>query len=405
MANSGAAGPASDQYALGVIAYECLTGQRPFDGDNLEGVLQAIAAGEPQRPSVLQPDVPAGLEAVVLRALRRDPARRFASVNDLGRALLPFASEKLRSSWEGTFGAAAQVEEPAQVAAPEADAGAKVPVTLDALIAAAAAAAAATTTVGVRPESSAEPRLGLGAPRRRTLSSPAIEVEAATRSPFVQTLPPQAPELSEVSEPLRAPPLLIGLPGGLYDDPGEVILTGGFFRTRVAPLLARVGPVAVAVSTNKWARIGGGAAIAMVVVVLFATGGSAPSPTPAKVVPTSVSVATPAPAPAPKVVPPAPPPANVRPCRPSPRPLRRPSRRQPPRPRPLRPRRPQPRRARRRLRRRPHPRRPRRRRARAADMLMTGRSGARPGASLAPRVVPARSPSGGCRCSIDGGPT
>ena len=146
VANSGAAGPASDQYALGVIAYECLTGQRPFDGDNLEGVLQAIAAGEPQRPSVLQPDVPAGLETVVLRALRRDPARRFASVNDLGRALLPFASETLRSSWTETFGkergrSRRRSRSRPEVAAPEADAGAKIPVTLDALIAAAAAAA------------------------------------------------------------------------------------------------------------------------------------------------------------------------------------------------------------------------------------------------------------------------
>ena len=85
-----------------------------------------------------------------------------------------------------------------------------------------------------------DPRLSVGAPRGRTLSSPAIEVEAATRSPFVQTLPPQAPELAEVSEPLRAPPLLIGLPGAPYDDPGEAILTGGFLRTRVAPLVGRV---------------------------------------------------------------------------------------------------------------------------------------------------------------------
>jgi hypothetical protein len=121
----------------------------------------------------------------------------------------------------------------------------------------------------------------------RTLSSPAIEVEAATRSPFVQTLPPQAPELAEVSEPSRAPPLLIGLPGGLYDDPGEVILTGGFFRTRVAPLVERAAPLLA----NKWARIGGGVAIGVVVVVI-ATWGGTPAPAPATVVPSPVSIVT-----------------------------------------------------------------------------------------------------------------
>ena len=178
VANSAAAGPASDQYALGVIAYECLTGERPFDGNNLEGVLQAIAAGEPRPPRALQPDVPPGLEAVVLRALRRDPVTRFASVNDLGRALLPFASETLRAAWETTFGQAtpgadpAPSGDPAPGAAPEAGAGAKVAVTLDSLIAAAAAAAAtvpsAAMTAGARLEPT-NPRLGVGAPRVRTL--------------------------------------------------------------------------------------------------------------------------------------------------------------------------------------------------------------------------------------------
>jgi serine/threonine protein kinase len=98
------AGPASDQYALGVIMYECLTGQRPFESDNLFMVFQAIVAGETAAPRQLRPDLPAALEQVVLRAMSHDVRGRFASTDDLGRALLPFASNRQRSIWEEAFG-------------------------------------------------------------------------------------------------------------------------------------------------------------------------------------------------------------------------------------------------------------------------------------------------------------
>jgi serine/threonine-protein kinase len=99
------AGPASDQYALGVIMYECLTGRRPFESDNLFMVFQAIVAGETSAPRQLRPDLPAALEQVVLRAMSHDARGRFASTDDLGRALLPFASNRQRSIWEEAFGA------------------------------------------------------------------------------------------------------------------------------------------------------------------------------------------------------------------------------------------------------------------------------------------------------------
>jgi eukaryotic-like serine/threonine-protein kinase len=98
------AGPASDQYALGVIMYECLTGQRPFESDNLFMVFQAIVAGQTAAPRQLRPDLPAALEQVVLRAMGHDVRGRFASTDDLGRALLPFASNRQRSIWEEAFG-------------------------------------------------------------------------------------------------------------------------------------------------------------------------------------------------------------------------------------------------------------------------------------------------------------
>jgi serine/threonine-protein kinase len=103
------AGPASDQYALGVILYECLTGRRPFESDNLFVVFQSIVNGAPAPPRHLRPEIPPGLEQVVLRAMNVDPRRRYASVKSLGRALLPFASARARLLWSEAF---AGVDEP-----------------------------------------------------------------------------------------------------------------------------------------------------------------------------------------------------------------------------------------------------------------------------------------------------
>lgn len=97
------AGPASDQYALGVILYECLTGRRPFESDNLFMVFQAIVNGSPAPPRQLRPEIPSGLEQVVLRAMNVDPRLRYASVKSLGRALLPFASARARLLWSDAF--------------------------------------------------------------------------------------------------------------------------------------------------------------------------------------------------------------------------------------------------------------------------------------------------------------
>src|SRR4051794_11411041 len=101
--DSKSAGSASDQYALGIILYECLTGKRPYDGDNLFVVFQGIVGGTPRRPRELRPEVPPELEEVTLRAMKSDPKLRFPTIEDFGRALLPFASGRARVIWEEAF--------------------------------------------------------------------------------------------------------------------------------------------------------------------------------------------------------------------------------------------------------------------------------------------------------------
>jgi hypothetical protein len=88
-----------DQYALAVVLYECVTGQRPFAGQSPYEVLQAIQSAPLTPPSGRADDVPAAFDRAVLRAMHRDPKKRFASIRAFGAALLPLASESARYAW------------------------------------------------------------------------------------------------------------------------------------------------------------------------------------------------------------------------------------------------------------------------------------------------------------------
>jgi len=73
-ADGAKASSASDVYALGTVAYECLTGRRPFDGEN---AVQIALKQIREQPAPLPADIPAGIRAVVERAMAKDPAARY----------------------------------------------------------------------------------------------------------------------------------------------------------------------------------------------------------------------------------------------------------------------------------------------------------------------------------------
>ena len=94
----------SDQYSLGVVLYECVTGRAPFAGDSLMALLNAISAGDFLRPSRVRPDISGAMERVILRAMNPEPALRFEHIRDLGRELLDVAGMRTQMLWGRTFG-------------------------------------------------------------------------------------------------------------------------------------------------------------------------------------------------------------------------------------------------------------------------------------------------------------
>jgi serine/threonine-protein kinase len=103
---------ASDQYALGIILYECVTGRPAFgrDGETAK-IFGDIVKGRRIPAGELRLDLPEGFERIIDRATSRDPAARFPSVRAMGKALMAYASPKAALTWAKTFDVAEASEE------------------------------------------------------------------------------------------------------------------------------------------------------------------------------------------------------------------------------------------------------------------------------------------------------
>ena len=86
--------PASDQFAMGIILYQLLTGKQPVNGKSLEAIFAQITAAKFPPPSTINPSVDPDLDAIILKALAREPAQRFSQISELNSALQEFYSQQ-----------------------------------------------------------------------------------------------------------------------------------------------------------------------------------------------------------------------------------------------------------------------------------------------------------------------
>src|SRR5205809_2748277 len=84
----------ADVYALGLTLYELLLLRPVFDAPDRLRLMDQIGHQEPTRPRVLDPRIPRDLETILMKAIEKDPKRRYASANDLAEDLRRYLADE-----------------------------------------------------------------------------------------------------------------------------------------------------------------------------------------------------------------------------------------------------------------------------------------------------------------------
>jgi serine/threonine protein kinase/WD40 repeat protein len=106
-----------DLYSLGIVLYQAVTARRPFEGPSVASLLAAIMRDDPPPPRLLNPDIPATLEQLILRLLAKAPADRPSTADEVAAELEAIASGAM-SPASGTILARPKASPPAAEAPP-----------------------------------------------------------------------------------------------------------------------------------------------------------------------------------------------------------------------------------------------------------------------------------------------
>ena len=208
----------TDLFSLGIVLYEMAAGQRPFAGETAAAVLSSIANQPPAGLRALNPEVPAELERMIMKALEKNPALRYQTASDLRADL-----QRLKRDLDRATDVPAAGGQPSLRPWPPwwrtaAIAGAFVMAGAGWLVIAAARAKPASTTPAEAtpsPASAAEaalrPEVALRPEIEQAKKAPAIATEApAPRVRVRPTAPPPAPLSAPSGDPLAALPVRPG---------------------------------------------------------------------------------------------------------------------------------------------------------------------------------------------------
>lgn len=88
-------GPTTDIYSLGIVMYEAVTGQVPFQGDEAIAVALKQVNEQPTPPSLINSQVDPALESIILKCMEKNPQQRYQSADDLNRALREYLSGRM----------------------------------------------------------------------------------------------------------------------------------------------------------------------------------------------------------------------------------------------------------------------------------------------------------------------
>jgi len=244
----------SDIYSIGIIAFEALTGQLPFNGDSPIAV--AMKQINDPVPDLLskQPDVPAGLRAVVMKALRKDPAKRYATAIDLEAELAgveplaapgdaapkrPAAEDMLMAELESALGAVILPKPPRPPVASEA--GSVPP-----------SAAAVGTPAGPVPEAAPAPAPSSAPPRPPAILL--VSTSRADRAAWRQALDDGSCRLLEAGSGTEALESLVREPADLVVMDVSMPGMDGFDVTRVIKSQPNLAGLPVVLAAERLER-------------------------------------------------------------------------------------------------------------------------------------------------------